>query len=77
MAQENAADQSAVQKASQELQDTLEKEAPSATEIKAKLTALRGAREKAKQELVKAQSQLKEVLTVKQEAQLVIMGMID
>lgn len=71
------AESSAVQKASAELQETLEKEAPSAAEIKAKLTALRGAREQAKQDLVKAQQQLREVLTLKQEAQLVVMGLLD
>lgn len=70
-------DSSEVQKAAAELQETLEKEAPTAAEIKAKLTALRGAREKNKQELVKAQQQLREVLTLKQEAQLVMMGMLD
>ena len=71
------AESSAVQKASADLQATLEKEAPSAAEIKAKLTALRGAREKAKQNLIKAQQELREVLTLKQEAQLVMMGMLD
>ena len=66
-----------MQKASADLQSTLEKDAPSAAEIKAKLTALRGAREKAKQNLIKAQQELREVLTLKQEAQLVMMGMLD
>lgn len=74
---DDEAESSAVQKASAELQETLEKEAPSAAEIKAKLTALRGAREQAKQDLVKAQQQLREVLTLKQEAQLVVMGLLD
>jgi hypothetical protein len=66
-----------VEKASQELQETLDKEAPSNTEIQNKLLALRGAREQAKQKLVAAQQKLREVLSVKQEAQLVIMGMLD
>jgi len=70
-------EQSEVQKAMTALQETLDKEAPSATEIKAKLTALRGAREKARQDLVKAQESLKEVLSVKQEAQLVMNGTLE
>lgn len=66
-----------VEVASKELQDTLEKESPTTAEIKAKLAALRGAREKNKQKLVTAQQKLKEVLSVKQEAMLVMMGMLE
>lgn len=66
-----------VEIASQALQETLDKEAPSSTEIQNKLLALRGAREQAKQKLVAAQQKLREVLSVKQEAQLVVMGMLD
>lgn len=66
-----------VQIAIDDLQKTLDKEAPTAAEIKAKLAALRGAREKNKQELVIAQQKLKEVLSVKQEAILVMMGMLE
>ena len=66
-----------VEKASQELQETLDKEAPSSTEIQNKLLALRGAKEQAKQKLTAAQQKLREVLSVKQEAQLVLMGMLD
>lgn len=66
-----------VQKASEDLQQTLDKEAPSNTEIQNKLLALRGAREQAKQKLVEAQKKLRDVLSVKQEAQLVLMGMLD
>ena len=66
-----------VEKASQELQETLDKDAPSSTEIQNKLLALRGAKEQAKQKLVAAQQKLREVLSVKQEAQLVLMGMLD
>jgi hypothetical protein len=66
-----------VEKAAQELQQTIEKEAPSKTEIQNKLLALRGAREQSKQKLAAAQAKLREVLSVKQEAQLVLMGMLD
>lgn len=66
-----------VQAAASSLQETLDKEAPSSTEIQNKLLALRGAREQAKQKLAAAQQKLREVLSVKQEAQLVLMGMLD
>jgi hypothetical protein len=66
-----------VQIAADDLQKTLDKEAPTTAEIKAKLTALRGAREKNKQQLVTAQQKLKDVLSVKQEAMLVMMGMLE
>lgn len=66
-----------VQIAVDDLQKTLDKEAPTAAEIKAKLAALRGAREKNKQQLVIAQQKLKDVLTIKQEAMLVMMGMLE
>jgi len=66
-----------IQVAAQELQETLDKEAPTSAEIKAKLAALRGAREKNKQKLVVAQQKLKEVLSVKQEAMLVMMGTLE
>ena len=45
--------------------------------IKTSLATLRQAREKAKQELAKAQKELREVVTVRQEAQLVLMGLLD
>jgi len=67
----------AVDTAGDALQTTLQNTAATPDEIKAKLTALRAAREKAKQELAVAQKQLKEVLTLRQEAQLVMMGMLD
>lgn len=66
-----------VQQAQEKLQQTLENESADAAQIKSQLTALREAREKAKQELAKAQQDLREVLSVRQEAQLVMMGMLD
>lgn len=74
---QQAQNESPVQKAIQGLQETLEKENASSDEIKSKLEALRSAREKARQELAKAQQSLREVLTLKQEAQLILMGMLD
>jgi hypothetical protein len=64
-----------VAKVTDELRTLLEG-SPSADQIKAKLTALRQAREKSKQELAKAQQSLKQVLSLKQEAQLVLMDML-
>ena len=75
--QETEAPTEPLQIATADLQTTLDKEAPTAAEIKAKLTALRGAREKNKQKMVTAQQKLKEVLTVKQEAVLVMMSLLE
>lgn len=66
-----------VQKAQQTLQQTLEDQNASTETIKSQVTALREAREKARQEMAQAQQDLREVLTVKQEAQLVMMGLLD
>jgi Spy/CpxP family protein refolding chaperone len=46
-------------------------------DIAQKVAALRDARERVKAELVKAQGELKELLTPRQEAQLVLMGILD
>jgi len=67
----------AVEKASEQLQTTLENTAATPDQIKAQLTALRAAKEKTKQELAVAQQELRKVVTVRQEAQLVLMGMLD
>ncbi len=64
-----------VAKVASELRTLLEG-SPSADQIKAKLTALRQAREKNKQDLAKAQQALKQVLSLKQEALLVLMDML-
>jgi hypothetical protein len=68
---------SPVQKAMEALDTTLENESAGAEEIKAKLTALRAARENAKQDLAKAQQELRQLLTLRQEAQLVVMGLLN
>lgn len=69
--------QSAVAKASQDLRTTLEDEKASADAIKTKLAALRSARTKAQEELSKAQEELRSMLNARQEAQLVMMNMLD
>jgi len=66
-----------VDTASEALQTTLENTAATPDEVKAKLTGLRAAKEKAKAELATAQQELKQVLTLRQEAQLVLMGMLN
>lgn len=66
-----------VEKAQQELQTTLDNTAATPDAIKKQLTTLRAAREKAKQEMAKAQQELRQVLTLRQEATLVLMGMLD
>jgi hypothetical protein len=68
---------SAVQTALQDLQTTLDDQNASPDAIKSKLDTLRQARSKAKQDLVVAQQDLKSVLTQRQEAVLVLMGMLD
>jgi hypothetical protein len=67
----------AVDTAAEALQTTLGNTEATPEDIKAKLTALRSAKEKAMQELAKAQQDLRQVLTLRQEAQLVLMGMLN
>ena len=59
------------------LAQVLDKTDATSDEIKAKLDALRDARKKQAEELEKARASLREVLTLKQEAQLVLMGILD
>lgn len=67
---------SAVEKAAAELRAALEDQSTAAAQVKTKLTAYREAREQAREKLAKAQAELREVLTLRQEAQLVLMGML-
>jgi hypothetical protein len=62
---------------SQALRTTLENENATADEIKAKLTAVRDTRKKAAAELEAARAELQKVVTVRQEAVLVAMGMLE
>ncbi len=70
-------DQTAVEKAAEALQQTLSEEGAAPATVKARLTEYRRAREQARQALAKAQAELRSVLTMRQEAQLVLMGQID
>jgi hypothetical protein len=67
---------SGVQQKAKDLKDALDANAPAA-DVKAKMAALREARAAAKQDLTKAQAELKELLTQKQEATLLMMGMLE
>ncbi|MBN1517804.1 hypothetical protein JXA32_14665 [Candidatus Sumerlaeota bacterium] len=60
-----------------ELQTLLEQENPSADEIKAKLAAYREWRTQLEDDLNAAREELKKVLTLKQEAQMVMMGVLE
>jgi len=71
------AQQTAVGKATAELQEVLRNEEATADQIKEKLAALRTAKDKAQKELAAAQKELKEKLTVKQEAFLVLSGYLN
>lgn len=61
----------------QALRTTLENDNASADEIKVKLTALRDSRKKATAELDAARAELQKVVTVRQEAVLVAMGLLE
>jgi hypothetical protein len=60
-----------------ELRDLLEKDAPSKEEIKAKLAAYRADRKAREAKLKKAQEDLRQLLTLKQEAQAVLSGLLN
>jgi hypothetical protein len=66
-----------VQEKTKALSDALDNKDSAPKDIAQKLAAVRDARERAKADLVKAQAELKELLTPKQEARLVLMGMLD
>ncbi|MCX5676815.1 MAG: hypothetical protein NTX87_17625 [Planctomycetota bacterium] len=69
--------QSEVEKAGTALQKVLENKDAPAAEIKTTLANLREAKAKARAELEAAQKALREVLTVPQEAKLVLEGVVD
>jgi hypothetical protein len=70
-------EQTVLDKAVAQLDTVLQKESASPEEIKTAMTAVRAAREKAKQELAAAQAELKKVLTVRQEAVSMTLGILD
>jgi hypothetical protein len=73
----NAQARTPVEQRSRELREVLGGKDAKAEEIKAKLTALRAAKEQARQELVKAREGLRQIMTLRQEAVLVLNGLLD
>jgi Spy/CpxP family protein refolding chaperone len=71
------ANPSEVAKAAQELSTVASDKSSSNDAIKAKIQALRAAREKARADLTAAQKELRELLSLRQEATLVSMGLLD
>jgi hypothetical protein len=69
--------QTGLQKAMTQLQTTLENQSASPEEIKKQLTTVRQERVRAQQELAVARSELQKICTPRQEAQLVVMGMLE
>jgi hypothetical protein len=68
---------SAVEKASDQLRTTLEDTAAKPEDIPKQLAALRTAKQATKKDLTTAQAELRKAVKVRQEAQLVLMGMLD
>ncbi len=66
-----------VEQRSRELRELLRDEKVEAGQIKARLTALRAAKERTVQELIKARQSLRQILTLRQEAILVLNGLLD
>lgn len=66
-----------VEQRSRELRELLRDEKVAADQIKARLTALRAAKERTVQELAKARQGLRQLMTLRQEALLVLNGLLD
>jgi septal ring factor EnvC (AmiA/AmiB activator) len=66
-----------VERRSAALREVLADEKADAERIKAALTALRLAKEKTDQELARARHALRQLMTLRQEAQLVLSGLLD
>lgn len=70
-------ERSEVEKKTEALRNLLEDKSSGAEPLKVALDALRKARAKARQELEAARKELRNVVTVRQEAQLVLIGILD
>jgi peptidoglycan hydrolase CwlO-like protein len=75
--QSSSQQDSAVAKAQADLESALNDKSIGADEISKRLAAYRSAKDQAKQNLAKAQSELKELVSQRQEAVLVMRGMLD
>ena len=69
--------QTAIEKSAEDLKGLLNNKDAKPEDIKAQLTALREVREKVRTELAAAQKELRESVSVRQEAHLVLMGVLD
>lgn len=76
-AEDDARELSPVQQTRRDLGETLRDENATEADIQEKLEALRSAREQHEQQLEQARQELREVLTPRQEAQLVIAGVLE
>jgi hypothetical protein len=74
---EQERERSDVEQKTEALRSLLEDENSSSSSIKAALEALRQARAKSQQELATARKELRQVCSMKQEAQFVLMGILD
>ena len=72
-----AREQTEVEKASEQLRTLLENTSATPPDIKKQLTVVRATREKARQKLAAEQQKLLKMVTVRQEGQLLLMGMLD
>jgi len=61
----------------EELSTLLKSEETTNTQLKNKISEIRNAREKSRQDLVKARKELRELLTLKQEATLISLGLLE
>lgn len=74
---ENAPEPTELERTSRELRSVLEDQSAPASDVAAKLTAYRDARAKAVANLTAARNELKELLTQRQEAVLVMSGLLE
>lgn len=74
---EDAAPAPEIARTAQSLREVLQDENATAAQIAGALTAFRAAREKARHELAQAQEELRQVVTARQEAILVTMGLLE
>lgn len=61
----------------EELQTLLDSEETTITQLKNKISEIRNSREKSRQDLVKARKELRELLTLRQEATLITLGLLE
>jgi len=76
-AQEDESASAVASRLTRELSELLNNKEAKPEDIKAKLTALRSAKEKVRQELAKARGGLRKIVTVRQEAVLVLSDLLD